>query len=65
MLRLESDLLEVLLLAAHHRLDEVSQLKWSPQSALTVVLAAKGYPGAYAKGTLIEGLDEVGDGAKV
>ena len=33
-------------------------LRWYPESALTVVMAAKGYPGDYAKGTRIEGLDE-------
>ena len=37
-------------------------LRWYPESALTVVMAAKGYPGDYAKGTRIEGLD---DAAKV
>jgi phosphoribosylamine--glycine ligase len=33
-------------------------LRWYPDVALTVVMAAKGYPGSYAKGTAIEGLDE-------
>ena len=33
-------------------------LRWYPEPALTVVMAAKGYPGDYAKGTLIEGLDQ-------
>ena len=32
-------------------------LRWYPDAALTVVMAAKGYPGDYAKGTVIEGLD--------
>jgi phosphoribosylamine--glycine ligase len=32
-------------------------LRWFPDAALTVVMAAKGYPGNYAKGSLIEGLD--------
>jgi phosphoribosylamine--glycine ligase len=32
-------------------------LRWYPQAALTVVMAAKGYPGSYAKGTPIEGLE--------
>ncbi|MEO1316193.1 MAG: phosphoribosylglycinamide synthetase C domain-containing protein, partial [Pseudomonadota bacterium] len=31
---------------------------WSDDFALTVVMAAKGYPGAYAKGEAIRGLDE-------
>jgi phosphoribosylamine---glycine ligase len=33
-------------------------LRWFPEPALTVVMAAKGYPGDYSKGTRIEGLDE-------
>jgi phosphoribosylamine--glycine ligase len=37
-------------------------LRWFDEAALTVVMAAKGYPGDYAKGTRIEGLD---DAAKV
>jgi len=32
-------------------------LRWYPNAALTVVVAAKGYPGPYEKGSLIEGLD--------
>ena len=33
-------------------------LRWSDEAALTVVLAANGYPGAYEKGTEIRGLDD-------
>jgi phosphoribosylamine--glycine ligase len=32
-------------------------LRWFPDTALTVVMAAKGYPGSYGKGSVIEGLD--------
>jgi phosphoribosylamine---glycine ligase len=32
-------------------------LRWYPDAALTVVMAAKGYPGNYRKGSIIEGLD--------
>ena len=32
-------------------------LRWYPDAALTVVMAANGYPGSYAKGSVIEGLD--------
>ena len=39
-------------------------LQWLPQTALTVVMAAKGYPGPYGKGSIIRGLDQV-QGAKV
>ncbi len=37
-------------------------LRWYPEPALTVVMAAKGYPGDYKKGTRIDGLD---DAAKI
>ena len=32
-------------------------LRWHPEAALTVVMAANGYPGSYAKGSVIEGID--------
>ena len=56
MLRLMSDLLPALLAARDGQL-KTFDLRWYPDPALTVVMAAKGYPGAYHKGTLIEGLD--------
>ncbi|MDE2464005.1 MAG: phosphoribosylamine--glycine ligase [Alphaproteobacteria bacterium] len=59
MLRLTSDLLPALVAAARGDLKGMT-LKWSPEVALTVVMAAKGYPGAYAKGTVIRGLDRQG-----
>ncbi len=55
MLRAEGDLALVLAQAAAHRLDEAS-LSWSPDAAMTVVMASEGYPGAYAKGTEIRNL---------
>ncbi|MEM6355679.1 MAG: phosphoribosylamine--glycine ligase [Pseudomonadota bacterium] len=54
--RLRTDLLTLLLAAAEGRLSTMT-LDWTPEAALTVVLAAKGYPGAYAKGEAIRGLD--------
>ena len=59
MLRLKSDLLPALLATAEGRLDRI-KLEWSEEPALCVVMAAKGYPGAYAKGTEIKGLDASG-----
>jgi phosphoribosylamine---glycine ligase len=56
MLRLRSDLLTALLAASDGALKDFD-LRWSDDVALTVVMAAKGYPGDYAKGGLIEGLD--------
>lgn len=56
MLRMMSDLVPALLAACDNQLKHFD-LRWYPDAALTVVMAAKGYPGDYAKGTLIEGLD--------
>jgi phosphoribosylamine--glycine ligase len=56
MLRLMSDLVPALIAARDGQLKNFD-LRWLPDAALTVVMAAKGYPGPYQKGTLIEGLD--------
>ncbi len=56
MLRLKSDLLAALLATADGVLDRFD-LRWRDETALTVVMAAKGYPGAYEKGSEIKGLD--------
>jgi phosphoribosylamine--glycine ligase len=55
MMRLESDLLPILHAAATSRLDTVSA-SWRDAPALTVVMASKGYPGAYEKNTPIRAL---------
>jgi len=56
MLRLLSDLVPALL-ASRDGLLKNFDLRWYADPALTVVMAAKGYPGNYAKGSVIEGLD--------
>jgi phosphoribosylamine--glycine ligase len=56
MLRLMSDLVPALLAARDGQLKNFD-LRWYPDAALTVVMAAKGYPGNYQRGTSIEGLD--------
>ncbi|HZL39302.1 MAG TPA: phosphoribosylamine--glycine ligase [Pseudolabrys sp.] len=56
MLRLMSDLVPALIAARDGQLKNFD-LRWLPDAALTVVMAAKGYPGPYQKGTPIEGLD--------
>jgi phosphoribosylamine--glycine ligase len=61
MLRLMSDLVPALLASRDGQLKSFD-LRWYPEPALTVVMAAKGYPGDYARGSVIEGLD---DAAKV
>ncbi|KAL0375925.1 UNVERIFIED_CONTAM: Phosphoribosylamine--glycine ligase, chloroplastic [Sesamum calycinum] len=57
MVRLESDLAQVLLAACKGELSGVS-LDWSPGSAMVVVMASNGYPGSYKKGTVIQNLEE-------
>jgi len=57
MLRLMSDLVPALIAARDGQLKNFD-LRWYPDAALTVVMATKGYPGAYDKGSVIEGLDQ-------
>ena len=57
MMRLKSDLLEVMLAVADGRLDQV-ELKWDPRPALCVVAASAGYPGQYQTGLPITGIAE-------
>lgn len=56
--RLKSDLLDLLLAAATGRLDGVTA-EWDNATALTVVLAATGYPASYEKGSEIRGADDL------
>src|ERR1700675_4742373 len=60
MLRLKSDLVPALL-ASRDGMLKSFDLRWTDEPALTVVMAAKGYPGAYARGSVIEGLDDAGE----
>lgn len=59
MMRLKSDLLPALVAVAEGDLGGIT-LDWHDDAALCVVMAAKGYPGAYAKGSEIRGLDQAG-----
>jgi phosphoribosylamine---glycine ligase len=56
-LRMMSDIVPALLASADGQLKNFD-LRWFSDPALTVVMATKGYPGDYSKGTRIEGLDE-------
>ncbi|OOG23065.1 phosphoribosylamine--glycine ligase [Thioalkalivibrio denitrificans] len=55
LMRLRSDLVDLLEAALEGRLDRV-EAEWDPRAALGVVLAAGGYPGSYRKGDVIDGL---------
>ncbi|MCZ4281750.1 phosphoribosylamine--glycine ligase [Kiloniella laminariae] len=56
-LRLKSDLLPALIATAKGGLDKID-LEWHDETALLVVMAAKGYPGSYEKNTRIDGLEQ-------
>ena len=60
MLRLSSDLIDLLLAAAEGSIgtEQVRQVRWSDEAAACVILASGGYPGAYEKGKVIEGVEE-------
>lgn len=57
MMRLKSDILPALKAVAEGKL-EGETLDWDQQTAITIVMAAKGYPGTYEKGSQIKGLEE-------
>jgi len=66
MMRLESDLLALMLATARGRLAEAEPPLFSTDAALTIVLAARGYPGSPETGGDIGGLkDAEADGAKI
>jgi phosphoribosylamine--glycine ligase len=54
--RLSTDLLDICLALTDGKLAEL-EVQWKPEPAVCVVLASKGYPGKYAKGDIIEGLE--------
>jgi phosphoribosylamine--glycine ligase len=62
LMRLRTDLLDLLEAVVDGRLDEFPEerLDWDPRPAVCVVVASQGYPGSYAKGKVIRGLDEAG-----
>ncbi|WP_057882249.1 phosphoribosylamine--glycine ligase [Tsuneonella troitsensis] len=65
MMRLEDDLGEILLACAENRLSRVSPVRMSKDVALTVVMAANGYPGTPDKGGRIDLGQAEAQGAKV
>ncbi|MFN3549790.1 MAG: phosphoribosylamine--glycine ligase [Mesorhizobium sp.] len=65
MMRLKDDLLVLLKAAADGQLGNVS-VRWREETALTVIMAAKGYPGTPQKGGVISGLDDAAtDGVEI
>ena len=60
MMRLGGQALDLMLAAAEGRLKDM-RVNWADDHAMTVVMAARGYPGAYDKGSVIGGLDTVAE----
>ncbi|MGI9517395.1 MAG: phosphoribosylamine--glycine ligase [Pirellulaceae bacterium] len=58
LMRLNSDLVDLLMASVEGTLDRLPRIEWEPRPALCVVMAAEGYPGDYVKGKTIRGLDE-------
>ncbi len=59
MMRMQSDIVPIMEACADGTLDSIS-LEWKPDAAVCVVMASEGYPGSYAKGRTIAGLDQAG-----
>ncbi|MGC8736962.1 MAG: phosphoribosylamine--glycine ligase [Dissulfurimicrobium sp.] len=57
LMRMKTDLFELLMAAVDGRLDEMRP-EWDPRPAVTVVMASKGYPGRYETGKVIDGIEE-------
>jgi len=64
MMRLQSDLIELIEAALDKRLDQI-EAEWSNESSIGIVMAAGGYPEQYNKGDTIKGLDSVDASCKV
>ncbi|MEX0715091.1 MAG: phosphoribosylamine--glycine ligase [Planctomycetaceae bacterium] len=61
LMRLKTDLFDLLLAAAEGRLKDFPPLEWDPRPAVCVVMASEGYPGKYAKGHPIRGLENAAE----
>ncbi|SMP25830.1 phosphoribosylamine--glycine ligase [Shimia sagamensis] len=63
MMRLGAQAMDLMHSAAEERLHE-TQVNWADDHAITVVMAANGYPGSYEKGSVIDGLDAIAADSK-
>ena len=61
LMRLRSDLVDVLEATVEGRLDELDELDWDPRASVCVVMASGGYPGNYERGQVIRGLDKAAE----
>lgn len=58
LMRLKTDLIDVMEAVIDERLAELPPLEWDPRPAVCVVMASEGYPGSYKKGSVISGLEK-------
>ena len=67
LMRLKSDLAQILMLAADGKLDQAADLEWDERPTVCVVMASEGYPASYSKGHAITGIGDADaiDGVKV
>lgn len=56
-MRLKSDLMDILEAVVDQQLDQIDAPEWDPRPAICVVMASQGYPGDYEKGRPITGID--------
>ncbi|PQO43308.1 phosphoribosylamine--glycine ligase [Blastopirellula marina] len=61
LMRLKTDLVDILEATVDGRLGEIEPLQWDPRPAVCVVMASDGYPGDYTKGHVIRGLSEAAE----
>jgi len=57
MRRLQSDLMDIFIAAEAGKLDKLKAPAWFDEPTVNVVLATKGYPGSYEKGSVIKGIE--------
>lgn len=57
LMRLKSDLLQIINATVDGKLEEIDELEWDERHSLCVVMASEGYPGSYEKGKLITGIE--------
>src|SRR5688572_28635891 len=60
LMRLKSDLVDLIEATIDGKLDEIKPPEWDPRPSVCVVMASEGYPGDYEKGRPIRGLEEAG-----
>ena len=61
LMRLKTDLVDVIEATVDRRLGEIKPLEWDPRPSICVVMASEGYPGSYEKGKVIRGLSDAAE----